>query len=92
MFARLKDGSVDRVLVPNYFDILRLKESEPAMELFSVVDVINEPFLIGMASVDKQISVNKHFVSCLQKKVSSFYTVRILEMELSTSINKVSLV
>jgi cobalamin-dependent methionine synthase I len=75
MFAQLQVGSVDRVLIPNYFDILRLTDSEPAMKLFSVVDVINEPFLTGMASVNKQGSDNKAFVSCLQKKIKSFRVV-----------------
>ena len=75
MFARLQDLSVDRVLIPNYFDIVRLEESVPAMKLFSVVDVIHEPFCTGLAFANKQSIENKAFVSCLQKKVKLFHTV-----------------
>ena len=75
MFAQLKDGTVNRVLIPNYFDILRLRESEPAMKLFSVVDVIHEPFLTGLAMANKQSSDNKAFLSCLRKKIKSLHAV-----------------
>ena len=75
MFSQLEDGRVDRVLIPNYFDILRLTKDESAMKAFSVVDVLNEPFLTGMASVNKESSDNKAFVSCLRKKIKLFHTV-----------------
>ena len=75
MFAQLQDGNVDRVLIPNYFDILRLTESEQAMKLFSVVDVIHEPFLTGLALANQDNTGNKAFVSCLRKKVKSLTKV-----------------
>ena len=75
MFARLQDGTVNRVLIPNYFDILRLRESDPAMKLFSVIDVIHESFLTGLALANKQSSDNIAFLSCLRKKINSLHAV-----------------
>ncbi|XP_028394000.1 uncharacterized protein LOC114518237 isoform X2 [Dendronephthya gigantea] len=72
MFAAVESGDVDRILVQNYFYIHRLKEGEEKMKLFSVVDVVHEPFLTGLAMVNKLSNDNKAFLSCLRKKVKSY--------------------
>lgn len=72
MFAAVENGNVDRILLPNYFYIHRLKKSEEKMKLFSVVGVVHEPFLTGLAMVNKLSSDNKAFLSCLRKKVKSY--------------------
>lgn len=68
MFTHSKPATVDRVLIPNYFDISRLKEN---LKKFSVVDVLHEPFQTGLVMVNKLSDENKAFFSCLQKKVKS---------------------
>lgn len=67
MFTHSKPATVDRVLIPNYFDIPRLKE----LKEYSVVDVLHEPFQTGLVMVNKLSDENKAFFSCLQKKVKS---------------------
>ena len=75
MFTGLLNGSVDRILIPNYFDIPLLQAREPSMKLLSVVNVVHEPFDTGLALANKQDSNNKAFISCLRKKVKSFQIV-----------------
>ena len=71
LFDKLEEGEVDRVLAPNYLDILNLVERKQIKNVFSVVNVFNEPFLVGLALVNKDTEQDKHFITCLRRKVKS---------------------
>lgn len=72
------EKKVDRVLAPNYLDIIRLEENNPMMDLLTIVDVIHEPFLTGFALANKDTREDQPFLTCLKREVKRLKNVRRL--------------
>lgn len=68
LFNKLKDGDLDRVLMPNYL-LNELGEQKEIMNLFSVANVYDEPFLMGLALANTDTKVDKPFITCLKRTI-----------------------